>query len=79
MALRSRTKRIRVTAIGSLPNEPTRVSNRTSSLANKRKEFPIPDDADNEPPLRLLAEIDWEAVKNDLRAWVAALTESDDF
>lgn len=35
------------------------------------------DDADNEPPLRLLADIDWETVKRDLRAWVASLAESD--
>lgn len=34
------------------------------------------DDADSEPPLRLVAEIDWETVKCDLRAWVASLTDS---
>jgi hypothetical protein len=35
------------------------------------------DDADGEPPLRLLAEVDWETVKEDLRAGVSALMESD--
>lgn len=35
------------------------------------------DDADSEPPLRLLADIEWETVKRDLRDWVAALAESD--
>jgi hypothetical protein len=36
------------------------------------------DDADDEPPLRLLADVEWEAVKNDLREWVASLTVADE-
>lgn len=35
------------------------------------------DDADSEPPLRLLADFEWESVKRDLRAWVASLAESE--
>lgn len=35
------------------------------------------DDAESEPPLRLVAEVDWEGVKRDLLGWVAALTEPD--
>ncbi len=35
------------------------------------------DDADGEPPLRLLDAIDWDTVKRDLRARVTALMESD--
>lgn len=31
------------------------------------------DDADREPPLRMLAEISWDEVKADIRSWVAAL------
>jgi hypothetical protein len=33
------------------------------------------DDADREPPLRLLAPIDWERVKEDFKKWVAQLLE----
>lgn len=33
------------------------------------------DDAEDEPPLRLLAEIDWEIVKRDLSGWVSDLME----
>ena len=36
------------------------------------------DDAESEPPLRLIAEVEWEAVKRDLRAWVSALVDSDE-
>ena len=34
------------------------------------------DDADSEPPLRLLADIDWKTVKRDLRTWVAPLVDT---
>jgi hypothetical protein len=34
------------------------------------------DDAEEEPPLRLLAEIDWETVKRDLSTWVAEIVEA---
>lgn len=36
------------------------------------------DDADNEPPLRLLADIEWENVKSDIRKWVESLIAIDD-
>jgi hypothetical protein len=36
------------------------------------------DDADSEPPLRLLADIDWATVKRDLRTWVASLVDAED-
>lgn len=33
------------------------------------------DDADDEPPLRLLIDIDWQSVKRDLVAWVEELLQ----
>jgi hypothetical protein len=33
------------------------------------------DDAESEPPLRLVAEIDWKVVKRDLLGWVASMME----
>lgn len=36
------------------------------------------DDADSEPPLRLLVDIEWETVKRDLRGWVSSLVDSDE-
>ncbi len=35
------------------------------------------DDADREPPLRLLADIDWMNVKDDLRRWTTELVQTD--
>jgi hypothetical protein len=35
------------------------------------------DDADNEPPLRLLIDVDWEKVKRDLLGWVRELLNPD--
>ena len=34
------------------------------------------DDAEREPPLRLLADIEWETVKRDLQLWVASLVDT---
>ena len=35
------------------------------------------DDAEVEPPLRLLHDVDWETVKGDLRGWVSLLMDSE--